>query len=79
MKRTQKYMSSEAHGYLREAEACSLVLKDLEHISASLWYCMAASKSACLAAASLSIRRCSLADMRSSSLRTREQASASRK
>ena len=36
MKRTQKYMSSEAHGYLREAEACSLVLKDLEHISAKL-------------------------------------------
>ena len=30
MKRNTKYMSSEAHGYLREAEACSLVLKDLE-------------------------------------------------
>ena len=36
MKRPQKYLSSEAHGYLREAEACSLVLKDLEHISAKL-------------------------------------------
>ena len=36
MKRTQKYLSSEAHGYLREAEACSLVLKDLERISAKL-------------------------------------------
>ena len=36
MKRIQKYLSSEAHGYLREAEACSLVLKDLERISAKL-------------------------------------------
>ena len=36
MKRTQKYLSSEAHGYLREAEACSLVLKELERISAKL-------------------------------------------
>lgn len=30
MKRPQKYLSSEAHGYLQEAEACSLILKDLE-------------------------------------------------
>ena len=29
-------MSSEAHGYLQEAEACSLILKDLERISAKL-------------------------------------------
>ena len=36
MKRSQKYLSSEAHGYLREAKACSLVLKDLERISAKL-------------------------------------------
>ena len=36
MKRSQKYLSSEAHGYLREAEACSLILKDLERISAKL-------------------------------------------
>ena len=36
MKRTQKYLSSEAHGYLQEAEACSLILKDLERISAKL-------------------------------------------
>ena len=36
MKRPQKYLSSEAHGYLREAEACSLILKDLERISAKL-------------------------------------------
>ena len=31
-----KYLSSEAHGYLQEAEACSLILKDLERISAKL-------------------------------------------
>lgn len=36
MKRPQKYLSSEAHGYLQEAEACSLILKDLERISAKL-------------------------------------------
>ena len=36
MKRSQKYLSSEAHGYLREAKACSQVLKDLERISAKL-------------------------------------------
>ena len=36
MKRTQKYLSSEAHGYLREVAACSLVLKELERISAKL-------------------------------------------
>lgn len=36
MKRSQKYLSSEAHGYLQEAEACSLILKDLERISAKL-------------------------------------------
>ena len=36
MKRSQKYLSSAARGYLREAEACSLILKDLERISAKL-------------------------------------------
>lgn len=36
MKRSQKYLSSEAHGYLREAKACSQVLKDLERMSAKL-------------------------------------------
>lgn len=36
MKQAQKYLSSEAHGYLMEAKACSLVLKDLERTSAKL-------------------------------------------
>ena len=35
MKNTsQQYLNSEAHGYLMEAKACKLLLKDLERIRA---------------------------------------------
>ena len=37
MKKTsQQYLNSEAHGYLMEAKACKLLLKDLERIRAKL-------------------------------------------
>ena len=37
MKNTsQQYLNSEAHGYLMEAKACKLLLKDLERIRAKL-------------------------------------------
>ena len=37
MKETsQRYLNSEAHGYLMEAKACKLLLKDLERIRAKL-------------------------------------------
>ena len=37
MKKTsQQYLNSEAHGYLMEAKACTLLLKDLERIRAKL-------------------------------------------
>lgn len=37
MKETsQRYLNSEAHGYLMEAKACTLLLKDLERIRAKL-------------------------------------------
>lgn len=33
---SQKYLNSQANGYLLEADACALVLKDLEHIKTKL-------------------------------------------
>ena len=37
MKKTsQQYLNSKAHGYLMEAKACKLLLKDLERIRAKL-------------------------------------------
>lgn len=36
MKRTQKYLDSEAHGYLMEADACAMLLKEMERICAKL-------------------------------------------
>ena len=39
MKKTsQQYLNSEAHGYLMEAKACKLLLKDLERIRAKLTF-----------------------------------------
>ena len=36
MSRKQKYLSSEAHGYLLEADACALLVKELERVCAKL-------------------------------------------
>lgn len=36
MSRKQKYLSSEAHGYLLEADACALLVKELARVCAKL-------------------------------------------